>query len=74
MIEQNKISQISNKTQQNGGKKIPESVIERDYCLSWLLFGLAQLDSKKKLFLKAALHLDVATMKTIDFLKILIFH
>jgi predicted nucleotidyltransferase component of viral defense system len=52
MIEQKKISQISNKTQQGGGKKVPESVIERDYCLSWFLFGLAQLDFKDKIIFK----------------------
>ena len=52
MIEQKKISQISNRTQQNGGKKVPEAVIERDYCLSWFLFGLAQLDFKSKIIFK----------------------
>ena len=52
MIAQKKISQISNKTQQSGGKKVPESVIERDYCLSWFLFGLAQLDFKSKIIFK----------------------
>jgi predicted nucleotidyltransferase component of viral defense system len=52
MIEQKKISQISNKTQQAGGKKVPESVIERDYCLSWFLFGLAQLEFKDKIIFK----------------------
>jgi hypothetical protein len=34
MIEQKKISQISNKIQKQGGKKVPETVLERDY---WLL-------------------------------------
>jgi predicted nucleotidyltransferase component of viral defense system len=52
MIQQKKISQISNKTQQNSGKKVPEAIIERDYCLSWFLFGLAQLDFKKKIIFK----------------------
>jgi predicted nucleotidyltransferase component of viral defense system len=52
MIEQKKISQISNKTQKAGGKKVPESVIERDYCLSWFLFGLAQLEFKDKIIFK----------------------
>ena len=44
MIEQKKISQISNKTQLGGGKKVPEYRIERDYCLSRFLFRIAQLD------------------------------
>lgn len=52
MIEQKKISQISNQAQKDGGKKVPESVIERDYCLSWFLFGLAQLDFKDKIIFK----------------------
>ena len=52
MIEQKKISQISNKTQNGGGKKIPEAVIERDYCLSWFLFGLAKSAFKKTLIFK----------------------
>lgn len=52
MIEQKKISQISNKTQLHGGKRIPESVIERDYCLAWFLFGLAQFDFKEKIIFK----------------------
>jgi predicted nucleotidyltransferase component of viral defense system len=52
MIEQKKISQISNKTQKAGGKKVPESVIERDYCLSWFLFGLAQIEFKDKIIFK----------------------
>jgi hypothetical protein len=52
MIEQKKISQISNKTKQSGGKKVPESIIERDYCIAWFLFGLAHLDFKDKIIFK----------------------
>ncbi len=52
MIEQKKITQISNGTQKNGGKRVPEAVIERDYCLAWFLFGLAQSDFKKRLIFK----------------------
>jgi hypothetical protein len=52
MIEQKKISLISNKTQKQGGKKVPEVVIERDYCLSWFLFGLAQSSFKDQLIFK----------------------
>jgi predicted nucleotidyltransferase component of viral defense system len=51
MIEQKKISQISNKTAANG-KRVPESVIERDYCLAWFLFGLSQSAFKEKLIFK----------------------
>lgn len=51
MIEQKKISFISNKTQLQG-KKIPEVIIERDYCLSWFLFGLAHSSIRDKLIFK----------------------
>lgn len=52
MIEQRKISLISNKTCEGGGQRIPETVIERDYCLSWFLFGLAQSELMPKLAFK----------------------
>ncbi len=52
MIEQKIISLISNKTQKQGGKKVPEVVIERDYCLSWFLFGLAHSSFKDQLIFK----------------------
>lgn len=52
MIEQRKISLISNKAYQNSGRRIPESLIERDYCLSWFLFGLAYSPLKEKLIFK----------------------
>ena len=52
MIPQKNISKISNKTFETGGRRIPEAVIERDYCLSWFLFGLAQSELKNKLIFK----------------------
>lgn len=52
MIAQKNISKISNITFQDGGRRIPEAVIERDYCLSWFLFGLAQSTLKEKLAFK----------------------
>ena len=52
MIEQKNISLISNKTYRAGGRRIPETVIERDYCLSWFLFGLAQSPLKESLVFK----------------------
>jgi hypothetical protein len=45
MIPQKNISKISNKLFDDGGKtgkRIPESVIEKDYCLTWFLIGLSQ--------------------------------
>lgn len=37
MIEQRKLFIIANSTAKQG-RRAPESVIERDYCLSWFLF------------------------------------
>jgi predicted nucleotidyltransferase component of viral defense system len=41
MIPQRDISLIANSLQTAGGRRIPEAVIERDYCLAWFLIGLA---------------------------------
>ncbi|MER1941242.1 nucleotidyl transferase AbiEii/AbiGii toxin family protein [Castellaniella sp. FW104-16D08] len=41
MIPQRNISMISNALVNAGGRRIPESVIERDYVLAWFLTGLA---------------------------------
>jgi predicted nucleotidyltransferase component of viral defense system len=41
MIPQRNISMISNALVTAGGRRIPESVIERDYVLAWFLTGLA---------------------------------
>lgn len=52
MIEQYKISLISNKTYKEGGQRIPEAVIERDYCMAWFLVGLSRSPLKEKLVFK----------------------
>lgn len=52
MIPQKNISIISNLTSKDGGKKIPETVIERDYCLSWFQFGLSNSNIKDILIFK----------------------
>jgi len=52
MIPQKNISRISNFTAQDGHRRIPENIIERDYCLSWFLFGLAQHPLKEDLIFK----------------------
>jgi uncharacterized protein len=41
MIPQRNISLIANALVSANGRRIPESVIERDYCLAWFLTGLA---------------------------------
>lgn len=40
MIPQRNLSLIANKLQAVNGRRIPEAVIERDYCLAWFLVGL----------------------------------
>jgi len=42
MIPQRNLSQLSNRLAREGGRRIPEAVLERDYCLSWFLVGLSK--------------------------------
>lgn len=42
MIPQRDLSLLSNRLAEGGGRRIPETVLERDYCLSWFLVGLAR--------------------------------
>ncbi len=42
MIPQRNLSLLSNELARKGGRRIPEAVLERDYCLSWFLVGLSQ--------------------------------
>jgi predicted nucleotidyltransferase component of viral defense system len=41
MIPQRNISLLSNRLSRAGGRRIPETVLERDYCLAWFLIGLS---------------------------------
>jgi predicted nucleotidyltransferase component of viral defense system len=41
LIPQRDISLLANRLAKAGGRRIPESVLERDYCLAWFLMGLA---------------------------------
>jgi uncharacterized protein len=53
MIPQNQISKLSNRLlKEEGGRRIPESVLERDYCIAWFLVGLARMPLKTKLAFK----------------------
>lgn len=53
MIPQKQISILSNRLlKENGGRRIPESVLERDYCIAWFLIGLARTSLKNKLIFK----------------------
>jgi predicted nucleotidyltransferase component of viral defense system len=42
MIPQRNISLLSNRLAEDGGRRIPEAVLERDYCLAWFLVGLSR--------------------------------
>jgi predicted nucleotidyltransferase component of viral defense system len=52
VIPQRNLSLLSNELARKGGRRIPESVLERDYCLSWFLIGLAQSPLKEILLFK----------------------
>ena len=42
MIPQRNLSLLSNRLAREGGRRIPEAVLERDYCLAWFLVGLSK--------------------------------
>jgi Phage integrase family/Nucleotidyl transferase AbiEii toxin, Type IV TA system len=43
MIPQRNLSLLANRLyKEHGGRRIPEAVLERDYCLAWFLVGLSQ--------------------------------
>jgi hypothetical protein len=52
MIPQRNISLLSNRLAKEGGRRIQESVLERDYCLAWFLCALAESDLKPILAFK----------------------
>lgn len=55
MIPQQNISKISNDlygVSGKGSRRIPEAVIEKDYCLTWFLIGLSKSSLKDKLVFK----------------------
>lgn len=43
MIPQRNLSLLANRLyKEHGGRRIPEAVLERVYCLAWFLVGLSQ--------------------------------
>ena len=42
MIPQRNISLLANRLARAGGRRTAETVLERDYCLAWLLVGLSR--------------------------------
>jgi len=41
MIPQRDLSLLSNRLARKGGRRIPEAILEKDYCLSWFLVGMS---------------------------------
>jgi hypothetical protein len=53
MIPQRNISLLANRLyKEHGGRRIPEAVLERDYCLAWFLVGLSQSKLRTLLIFK----------------------
>ncbi len=53
MIHQSQISKLSNRLlKEQGGRRIPEYVLERDYCIAWFLVGLSRSPLRNKLVFK----------------------
>ena len=53
MIPQRNISLLANRLyKEHGGRRIPEAVLERDYCLAWFLAGLSQSKLRHLLIFK----------------------
>lgn len=52
MIPQQSLSRLSNRLAKQGGRRIPESVLERDYCLTWFLIALSRTPLRQRLALK----------------------
>jgi uncharacterized protein len=42
MIPKRNLALLSNRLTQGGGRRIPEAVLERDYCLAWFLVALSR--------------------------------
>ena len=52
MIPQRNLSLLSNRLARAGGRRIPESVLERDYCIAWFLAGLSGTSLSERLAFK----------------------
>lgn len=52
MIAQRNLSLLSNRLAREGGRRIPETVLERDYCLAWFLVGLSRTPLRERMAFK----------------------
>lgn len=52
MIPQQNLSRLSNRLAKAGGRRVPETVLERDYCLAWFLVGMSKVPLYQRLAFK----------------------
>src|SRR3989339_2246267 len=52
MIPRRNLSLLSNRIARAGGRRIPEAVLERDYCIAWFLAGLSGTSLSERLAFK----------------------
>jgi predicted nucleotidyltransferase component of viral defense system len=52
MIPQRNLSLLANRLARQGGRRIPEAVLQRDYCLAWFLVGLSRSPLRERLAFK----------------------
>jgi predicted nucleotidyltransferase component of viral defense system len=52
VIRQSDLSKLSNRLAKDGGRRIPEIVLERDYCIAWFLASLSRSPLKSSLVFK----------------------
>ncbi len=52
MIPQRNLSLLSTRLAKRGGRRIPEAVLERDYCLAWFLVALSRAPLREHLIFK----------------------
>ncbi|MGH2359005.1 MAG: nucleotidyl transferase AbiEii/AbiGii toxin family protein [bacterium] len=52
MIPQRNLARLSNRLMRGGARRIPERVLERDYCLTWFLVGLSRSPLRERLLFK----------------------
>jgi predicted nucleotidyltransferase component of viral defense system len=52
MIPQRNISLLSNRLAKESGTRLREDVLERDYCLAWLLAAIAESEIRSVLAFK----------------------
>ena len=52
MIPQRNLSRLANRLAEAGGRRLPEAVLERDYCLAWFLVGLSRAPLREDLAFK----------------------